>query len=227
MKRLFWLSISGASFVGFVFFTYLVKKDLFRQLDFNIAVKIKDNVPLRLDPLFSLASTVGSVFIISFVLITVIWKMPLRNKLITLFLYFGAQGLEYFLKMRLRQPGPPFQFQRHFTQTYFDKDYVQQGYSYPSGHSFRAIFIALLIIYFAVKKWGITLRSIVIGGVAAAGAATIMIGKMVLGAHWLTDIIGGSILAISMVGIVISLIPSSDQHDQVVTHERQNKSPQQ
>ncbi|MBI1863214.1 phosphatase PAP2 family protein [Candidatus Microgenomates bacterium] len=227
MKRLFWLSISGASFVGFVFFTYLVKKDLFRQLDFNIAVKIKDNVPLRLDPLFSLASTVGSVFIISLVLIAVIWKMPLRNKLITLFLYFGAQGLEYFLKMRLRQPGPPFQFQRHFTQTYFDKDYVQQGYSYPSGHSFRAIFIALLIIYFAVKKWGITLRSIVIGGVAAAGAATIMIGKMVLGAHWLTDIIGGSILAISMVGIVISLIPSSDQHDQVVTHERQNKSPQQ
>lgn len=223
MKKLFFMGTSGAAFAAFVFFTYLVKKDIFRQVDFDLAVKIKDNVPLRLDPLFNLAANFGSVFIISFVLLAVIWKFSIIQKALTFFLYFGAQGLEYFLKERLRQPGPPFQFQRHFTETTFDKDYVQAGYSYPSGHSFRAAFIALLIIYIAFRKWGLSVKSVIVGGAAAGGAAFIMLGKMVLGAHWASDIIGGAILAASMVALVIFYLLSSDRHDQASGHERRSK----
>lgn len=209
--RFLFLLASGLSFLGFVFFTYLVKKDIFRQVDFTVAVKLKDNVPLRLDALFTMASGFGSVYIISIVLavLLIFWKASVIGKLFTLFLYFGAQGLEYFLKVRLRQPGPPFQFQRYFTETYFDKDYVQQGFSYPSGHSFRVIFIALIIIFLAVRKWGISMKSIIVSVIAAGGACFIMFGKMVLGAHWITDIIGGGILAVSMACLAISFLPSS------------------
>lgn len=223
MKKLFFMASSGAAFAAFIFFTYLVKKDLFRQVDFDLAVKIKDNIPTRLDPLFNLASNAGSVFIISFVLLAVIWKFSIVQKAVTFFLYFGAQGLEYFLKIKLRQPGPTFQFQRHFTETAFDKDYVQAGYSYPSGHSFRAAFIALLIIYIAVRKWGVSIKSVIISGAAVGGASFIMLGKMVLGAHWTSDIIGGAILAASMVALVISYLPSSDRSDRVPSHEPRSK----
>lgn len=227
MRKLFFV-LSIPVFLAFVFFTYLVKKDIFRQVDFDIAVKLKDNVPLRLDPLFNLAGNFGSVFIISFVLLglLVIWKTSVINKLIVLFIYFGAQGLEFFLKERLRQPGPTFQFQRHFTNTYFDKDYVQAGYSYPSGHSFRAIFIALLIVYFSIRKWGISsMKTWIISAGACAGAAFIMLGKMVLGAHWSTDIIGGAILAVSMVCLAISFLPFSGQGDRAPSHEPRSKQP--
>lgn len=226
MRKLFFLG-SILSFLGFVFFTYLVKKDIFRQIDFNIAVKLKDNVPLRLDPLFNMASGFGSVYIISIVLIIllIVWKTSAIGKLLALLLYFGAQGLEYFLKIKLRQPGPPFQFQRHFTDTAFDKDYVQQGYSYPSGHSFRAIFIAILIVYFAIRKWGISLRSVIVSAAAVGGACFIMLGKMVLGAHWITDIVGGGILAVSMAFVAISFLPFSRQGGQTRDYERRSKQP--
>lgn len=228
MRKLFFAG-SVLGFLGFVFFTYLVKKDIFRQLDFNVAVKLKDNVPLRLDPLFTIATEFGSVYIISIALLILLafWKTSFLNKIMALFLYFGGQGLEYFLKMRLRQPGPPFQFQRHFTETAFDKDYVQQGFSYPSGHSFRAVFIALLVIYFALRKWGLCVKSVIVCAVTVGGAGFIMLGKMALGAHWLTDIVGGAILAGSMAFLAISFLPFSHQTGQNRSHERQNKQPQQ
>ncbi len=190
--------------LAFLLFTNLVRKDVFLTqdplagIDFDLTVKLQNNVPVRLDPLLKLTTNIASVTMFSVILVGAL-ALLYRNisAIIILFSYFGGQALEYVLKNLLRQPGPPFQFQRIHTDVAFDKDYQIVGYSYPSGHSFRTAFFAVVITALVARKYGWTSPITILTALATCGFALVVdVAKVVHGGHWTSDIIGGVLLAV-------------------------------
>lgn len=185
-------------FLAFFLFTFLVKKDLFTKLDFNLTVKIQDKFPRRADRLMSFFASVGKFEVVLTLLLIILF---LRKKIlgIVAFMLFGLAHLaEVFLKYVLHQPPPPYLFYRNNNPTSFAKDYINPGSSYPSGHSFRAIFMFILLSYlvFLTQKLSTQKKWLVIASVFVV-SSMIIFSKIVLGEHWPTDIIGGIILGLS------------------------------
>jgi undecaprenyl-diphosphatase len=187
---------SIAGFIGFFFFTWLVKKDLFIKRDFDFSVRIQNHVPTSLDSILEVATFIGHIVILSLALAIVLYFLHRRKESLIVFaLFILGHVPEFFLKTFLHQPGPPFQFHRYNNTIFLNKDYVVPGSSYPSGHSFRAVFFSIVFIYLLYKKKGPTMWTLLISCAVVALAFTIMLAKVVLGEHWTTDIVGGVFLA--------------------------------
>lgn len=112
--------------------------------------------------------------------------------------FMGAHFVELIGKLYLDHPGPPFMFFRQKETTISLPENYVVGSSYPSGHSLRIFFLALIIVFFAAR---LTKNRVVpllfFFGAAFFIAATTALGKVVLGHHWPSDIIAGALIGLS------------------------------
>ncbi len=217
--KYFLAALSFCFFLAFVVFTNLVRKDYFLNqaslsgIDFDLAVKLQGIVPTRLDTILQLLTTSASAPIIGIALVVVLFVFARAvGASITAFIFGATHALELFLKNMLRQSGPPYQFQRIHSEVTFDKDYQVAGYSYPSGHSFRVIFVLIVIVWIAYQRYGIRAWQTLVAATFLSGYASIvMVAKIAHGAHWTTDIVGGALLGVSTALICTVFIQSKRQ----------------
>lgn len=205
IKSFYWW-IAAISLVLFTIFTYLVKKRLFVKLDFDMTVRVQDQIPLSFDTFFSIFSLLGSfeitgVFLLIFLLLQ-------RNiyYLVSFFFLFLAHVIEIVGKTFLSHPGPPFLFFRYDLGFLFPSSYIQAGSSYPSGHSLRAVFIAVVVCYFLlIRPKRIRKLNILLSAAAITFSVIMLISRVSLGEHWLTDVIGGLLLGLGFGSLSIYL----------------------
>lgn len=203
MKRRIWLAgIGSGFFLLFFIFSYLVSRDAFDQIDFDTTVRLQDNIPRRLDEPFSAFSIVGSVeilallFFIFLLIVSIKTKKWYRLLLFSFFILFHV--VEVLGKTAIEHHGPPFMFLRYTYDLHFPSGYVSSDYySYPSGHVGRTVFfsgIAAITIFLSQMKW----RKKLVEWSMLGGITLIMIvSRIYLGEHWLSDTIGGSLLGLS------------------------------
>lgn len=177
--------------------TILVWQDQFTTLDFNLTVKLQDNVSRTLDPLLGLLVELGSIEVMTGVLLLVIWKtrQSVPSFLWVIFLYLLGMITVLALKNTLSHPAPIFMFQRDSGIGQFSPFYVQTESSYPSGHTYRAFFI---LTYLAMRL-STQRRSPILASLPLLAAGMIALSLIVLGKHWFSDILGGASLAIFLV----------------------------
>ncbi|OGG11781.1 hypothetical protein A2Z00_01780 [Candidatus Gottesmanbacteria bacterium RBG_13_45_10] len=204
----------GLLLACFYFFSREVKRGFLKQADFDTTVRLQDKMPSsasRIDEMwedvaFFVTPGPSMAIIIVITIITIIKEKTAKRRLASLAIpvLFGLLILgEIYGKNVVHHPSPPFFMIKNPT-TIFPKYYINEAYSYPSGHAARAAFLGFsflsLITYRLslskknLKKW------IVVGALTFLFVAIVAIGRIYLGHHWLSDVIGGGLVG-SALGI--------------------------
>lgn len=195
----FWfvyLLLGLSLFILFTFFSYLVDINIFKQVDFDTTVRLQGNISRRFDDFFSWFSIIGMFEVTTIILLFIlIIKRKILAGSMTFFLFGFFHIIEIFGKAVVENIPPPEFMLRTKRLIEFPQFHVRSEYSYPSGHSGRTIFLSVLVILFVwhSKKIPQYLKLFTISGVVGFDFI-MLLSRVYLGEHWLTDIIGGSIL---------------------------------
>lgn len=204
-SKLLFILLAAILLAAFYIFSFIVKMDLLTRFDFDMTVRIQNNIPIRFDKYLSYFSLIGSAESTLIILIILVGINRKIKGAFAVFLFALVHVVEIIGKAYLDHPVTPFMFHRYSLDFVFPTSYVQPGGSYPSGHSLRTVFLAIvaLFILYKTKRLSKITKKIVTAGIVVF-VAIMLISRISLGEHWTTDVIGGSLLGASFA--VLSLL---------------------
>ena len=193
MKRL-WIWAAIALGILGLFLTITVHLRVWQTFDWESVAGLQAALPRVVDVPFSLLSLIGTAELTGLIfLVIVFYARPARR--VPLILAFGiATLIEIVGKTIINQPTTPHYLLRYVSLFPVLSAQVNPGFSFPSGHALRTTFIVIVLIemiaagslHRATKNWLYVFL--------LAFEGVMLVSRVYLAEHWLTDVIGGAIL---------------------------------
>jgi undecaprenyl-diphosphatase len=196
--------------LGFAILSKYEDRAVIKAIDFAATVKIQDRIDksahLRLAALVDNTMEGATFFaapeftaIVVLILTVVAYRRKKWRALLIPAAFILIVLIEVYGKTVIHHPSPPFSMIKHTTSV-FPANYINEQFSYPSGHAARAVFIAIIAWFlFGKKKW--------IALVLGLYVLLVSVSRIYLGHHWLSDVAGGVLLG-SGLGL-LTLTPNS------------------
>lgn len=206
-ERLIYAVISILFGISYIYLSFLVDKDVFRTIDYEIMIKMQSLISHIFDLPFSILTLMGSSEVTVFILIIVfaIFLLVKRHVFLGLLLYLAIFIIELTGKLLIYHPAPPITLNRYVLDFHLPSSFVvHTNFSYPSGHMARISFISVILLFLLWLTKNSLVKKLVIATTIVAFMAVTLISRVYLGEHWLSDVIGGLILGSGIATLAIS-----------------------
>lgn len=221
------LIISVLCFLLFVGFSFLVHKNLFTHFDFDMTVRLQDHLPRKVDGPFSFLSYLGNFEITGILLLLFLILRKKWNGIIIFFSFAFFHIFELYGKTFVNHLPPPHFMLRTQTLDNFPQFYVSTQNSYPSGHSARALFVTTILGFFVWKSEKIrSAQKIIIFIILSLYDLVMLISRIYLGEHWMSDIIGGCFLGVTFALFSLTFISKGGEVLKISHHLRPQHVPE-
>lgn len=196
--------ILGASFI---MLSYLVNRDLFRDIDYQTMVSLQNAISRKFDVPFSFFTILGSTeftfILLAFIFMTILFKY--KHIFLGLLLYFLIFAIELSGKLLIFHPDPPEMFNRYSLDIHLPiRSFIDTNFSYPSGHMTRSTFLMVIILFFLISNNSARYKKITATFLVIIYLGIVLVSRIYLGEHWLSDVIGGLLLGTSIATLAIS-----------------------
>jgi membrane-associated phospholipid phosphatase len=184
----------------FVLFTAIAATTRVNRLDFEVTRMLQSRPAALLDRSGEALLLLGSVEAMSALVLAaalIAWRGYGRGAAALVIAgYIAALVVELGMKLLLSHAGPPSEFNRYARIRPPSGDFDLHN-SYPSGHAMRVAYLAVVV------NWLLAAR--ILRTAVAALVVVVCLGRVYMGAHWLSDVVGGVLLGLTCALIVRAL----------------------